>query len=490
MSGALDGRTPPPGSILSMTSRIYIDITTSVRWRRPPVGIVRIEREFARHCLRHEPDTVFCELDASGTYRALAAERVRAILDDAWCSANPGEAAANPVAAAPPTAAAPARRTRMQRFFDWLAWWGPRLVPAAAWPLLRDLGRVLVDHHGAWLRHRESRRNAPAAPVPVTAPAEPPPTRGDPGEIDPGPQDLFFSIGAQWHHGAIYAWHLKQKTGVRVVEACFDTTPIDFPEYSGSPRQAFAEHLLTIAHTANLIFVISDTTRDDLGAFFRRIGFLQDPPTCTVYLATPEVDDTPDAGLTDAERSSLQTVGEDFVLYVSTFEARKNHRLLLQVWKDLYRERGEACPMIVFVGMFGWRVADLWAELEATEVYQAGRIVLLQQVSDALLGKLYQRCAFTVFPSFYEGWGLAASESLAYGKLALISSTPALTEATQGLCPAFHPLDFPAWHEAIRHYLDDAPARAALEARIRRDYRPRDWSTFSRELLAAARETA
>src|SRR5690606_9155792 len=103
MSGALDGRTPPPGSILSMTSRIYIDITTSVRWRRPPVGIVRIEREFARHCLRHEPDTVFCELDASGTYRALAAERVRAILDDAWCSANPGEAAANPVAAAPPT---------------------------------------------------------------------------------------------------------------------------------------------------------------------------------------------------------------------------------------------------------------------------------------------------------------------------------------------------------------------------------------------------
>jgi len=71
-----------------VASRIYIDLTTSIRWRRPPVGIVRVEREFARYCLAHEPDTVFCEIDPSGAYRALAPKRVHAILDDGWCRAE------------------------------------------------------------------------------------------------------------------------------------------------------------------------------------------------------------------------------------------------------------------------------------------------------------------------------------------------------------------------------------------------------------------
>lgn len=470
--------------------RIYIDLTTSIRWRRPPVGIVRVEREFARHCLAHEPDTVFCELDAAGVYRAIAPGHVRAVLDDAWCDAA---AASGTVAHAPPVAV-PAGgptppRTRMQRVFDALAHWGPRMVPAAAWPLLRDLGRVLVDHHGAWLRHRHARRAAAAAaaaqvgPVPAT-PATPPVA----GAIAPGPQDLFFSIGLQWHHGAIHAWHLKQRTGVRVVEACFDTIPIDYPEYAGSARQPFAEHFTTIAHTADLVFAISDTTRADLRAFFARVGLLRQPPIRTVHLATPDVHaDAPVTTLASSEQAVLAAAGRDFVLYVSTFETRKNHRLLLQVWKDLHRERGDACPRLVVVGMFGWGVADLWAEMQASEVFGAGRVLMLHHVSDALLGQLYRHCAFTVFPSFYEGWGLAATESLAYGKLVLTSDAPALREATQGLCPALHPLDFPRWRAQIAAWLDDPHARQQAEARIRATYVPRHWQDFSRDLLAAAR---
>lgn len=466
-------------------SRLHIDLTTSVRWRRPPVGIVRVEREFAKYCLAREPDTVFCELDASGSYRALAPEQVRAVLDDAWCDAG-AAVVAHAAPAALPTAGAALPRTRMQRCFDALAYWGPRMVPAAAWPLLRDLGRVLVDHHGAWLRHREARRAAAAAatPAPPTAPAAPAVT----GAIAPGPQDLFFSIGLQWHHGAVHAWHLKQRTGVRVIEACFDTIPIDYPEYAGSARQPFAEHFTTIAHTADLVFAISDTTQADLRAFFARVGLLRQPPIRTVYLATPEVHaDAPVAALAPAERAALDAAGEDFVLYVSTFETRKNHRLLLQVWKDLYRERGDACPRLVVVGMFGWGVADLWAEMQASEVFEAGHVLMLHHVSDALLGQLYRRCAFTVFPSFYEGWGLAATESLAYGKLALTSDAPALREATQGLCPALHPLDFPAWRAQIATWLDDPQGRRQAEARIRAAYVPRHWQDFSRDLLAAAR---
>jgi glycosyltransferase involved in cell wall biosynthesis len=133
-------------------------------------------------------------------------------------------------------------------------------------------------------------------------------------------------------------------------------------------------------------------------------------------------------------------------------------------------------------------VNDLWAEMQASDVWGAGRIVMLHHVSDALLAHLYRDCAFTVFPSFYEGWGLAATESLAYGKLAIVSDTPALREATQGLCPAIHPLDWPRWFETITHYIDDPAARTAAEQRIRATYVPRNWRDFASDLLAAARD--
>ncbi len=460
-------------------SRIHIDLTTSIRWRRPPVGIVRVERAFAHHCLDDEPGTVFCEIDPAGDYRVVAPQRVRAILDDDWCRA---ESTAAPNVQVTPTAPVAGR---IQRFFDWAAARGPKWVPAAAYPLLRDIGRVLVDHHRAFVRNRAARqaRSTTGTRARADGPAG--------AAIAPRPTDLFFSIGLQWHHGAIHAYRLKQRTGVRVIEACYDTIPIDYPEYAGSAKQPFAEHFTTIAHTADVVFAISDTTRADLGAFYDRVGMLHVPPIRTVHLATPETHEhAVIEALAADERAALDRLRGDYVLYVSTFETRKNHRLLLQIWKELYRQRGADCPAIVFVGMFGWGVNDLWAEIQASEVWAAGRIVLLHEVSDALLAHLYRGCAFTVFPSFYEGWGLAATESLAYGKLAITSDAPALREATQELCPAIHPLDWPRWFEAITHYLDDADARAAAEARIRATYVPRHWHDFAVDLLAAARAGA
>lgn len=467
---------------------LYIDLTTSVRWRRPPVGIVRVEREFARHCLLHEPGTVFCEIDGAGEYRVIEPRQAQVILDDAWCRAEPVAAIGAPA----PAAAPPAARSRVQRMFDWLAARGPKLVPAAAYPLLRDLGKVLADHHAAFERHRAAKRALREAASTTVEPAQaqaPTPAPAAAQRIEPTPRDTFFSIGLQWHHGALHAWHLRQRTGVRVVEACYDTIPIDYPEYAGSAKQPFSEHFTTIAHTADVVFAISDTSAADLAAFYRRVGLWDVPPIRTVHLATPEVHRDADVdALAADERAALEALApDDYVLYVSTFETRKNHRLLLQVWKDLHRRRGDACPRLVVVGMFGWGVNELWAEMQASEVWEAGRIVMLHHVSDALLAHLYRGCVFTVFPSIYEGWGLAATESLAYGKLAIVSDAPALREATQGLCPAIHPFDFPRWYEAITHYLDDASARAGAESRIRAEYVPRHWRDFALDLLAATR---
>ena len=45
--------------------RIIFDLSTSIRWSGPPVGIVRVERELARWALVNLTDVVFAGFDAN-----------------------------------------------------------------------------------------------------------------------------------------------------------------------------------------------------------------------------------------------------------------------------------------------------------------------------------------------------------------------------------------------------------------------------------------
>ena len=174
--------------------------------------------------------------------------------------------------------------------------------------------------------------------------------------------------------------------------------------------------------------------------------------------------------------------GRDYVLCVGTIESRKNHTALFQAWQIMIRE-GIEPPPLVLVGRAGWRVGDLMAQLESTE-FLGGRIRLLHGISDPELEGLYRGCLFSIFPSFTEGWGLPVGESLALGKLCLAAMEGATPEASGGFAEpidAFSPRDIAA---RIRHFLDDRPALAAAEQRLRDEFRPRGWPDVTRHFLA------
>src|SRR5450759_2114700 len=82
---------------------------------------------------------------------------------------------------------------------------------------------------------------------------------------------------------------------------------------------------------------------------------------------------------------------------------------------------------LVFVGRHGWATDDLVREIETNPLTRE-TIVILHHASDALLALLYRSCAFVVFPSLYEGFGLPLAEALGYGKLCISSGAAALAE--------------------------------------------------------------
>ena len=60
--------------------RIWVDVTTILRWKRPVVGVVRVEEQLARWLLHHpEHAFSFCRFDrTTGAYRFVSKKRVAA----------------------------------------------------------------------------------------------------------------------------------------------------------------------------------------------------------------------------------------------------------------------------------------------------------------------------------------------------------------------------------------------------------------------------
>jgi glycosyltransferase involved in cell wall biosynthesis len=172
------------------------------------------------------------------------------------------------------------------------------------------------------------------------------------------------------------------------------------------------------------------------------------------------------------------------VLFVSTIEVRKNHRLLVRVWRRLLEQHGEdVVPALIFAGQIGWLVDDLLADLAASH-YLSGKIVLLPGLSDAQLRQAYRSSLFTVFPSLCEGWGLPIAESLAHGKFCVASDRTSIPEVGGDLIDYFDPSDDDDAVAKIERPLLDPGYLTAREARVRAEYSPRTWTDCVHALIS------
>ena len=175
---------------------------------------------------------------------------------------------------------------------------------------------------------------------------------------------------------------------------------------------------------------------------------------------------------------------QPYVLFVSTIEIRKNHRLLVRIWRRLLDRHGaDAVPNLIFAGQVGWMVDDLLTDLAASD-YLGGKIMLMPGLSEAELRQAYRSCLFTVFPSLCEGWGLPVAESLVHGKFCVASNRTSIPEVGGDLIDYFDPTNDDDALGKIERALFDSGYRAAREARLRAEYRPRAWADCVQALIS------
>jgi glycosyltransferase involved in cell wall biosynthesis len=131
----------------------------------------------------------------------------------------------------------------------------------------------------------------------------------------------------------------------------------------------------------------------------------------------------------------------DFFIHVGVCSGRKNPRGLIEAMSIA----GNVCKenfVLAFAGPYQVNNAASQTILELAKDYGIEeRIMILGDVSDADLAMLYRNALALVFPSFYEGFGYPAVESLACGTSCIVSNISSLPETVGDLGVLVDPKD-------------------------------------------------
>lgn len=252
---------------------------------------------------------------------------------------------------------------------------------------------------------------------------------------------------------------------VRPVYLVHDLIPITHPQYCRAGEDVkHASRMRTVLRTAAGVVANSADTRDTLAQFAEAEGSACPRtviawPGCTSLGVAPAPADPEE--------------GPPTFVVLGTIEGRKNHALLLAVWRHLIERLGEACPRLVIVGRRGWEADDVFALLDSHDF--KGKVVEAGALDDAELASVLGRARALLFPSHAEGFGIPLVEALAAGIPVIASNLEVFAEVAGDIPELLPPGDIEAWIAMLIDYADvDSPRRARQMARLA-DYAPPTW---------------
>jgi glycosyltransferase involved in cell wall biosynthesis len=273
-----------------------------------------------------------------------------------------------------------------------------------------------------------------------------------------------FNTGHMGLEDKNYAWSLRQ-LGAKPIVVIHDLIPVTHPEYCrpGERERHVTRMKCAIKISAGII-ANSQHTLTVLENFGRGQR-LPMPPSLVALLA---------GGIPD-QALAARPISAPYFVILGTIEPRKNHWMLLQIWRQLVETMGKSAPKLVVIGQRGWECENVVDLLERTTQLKQS-VIELPSCSDEQLGTYLHHAQALLFPSFAEGYGMPITEALSIG-VPVIASDLAVFREIAGDVPEFiEPLDGKKWQQVIADYtVAQSVPRAAQLQRIK-SFNPTTWS--------------
>lgn len=176
-----------------------------------------------------------------------------------------------------------------------------------------------------------------------------------------------------------------------------------------------------------------------------------------------------------------------FILYLGTFEPRKNILALVRAYEALMHTGGPALEKyeLVLAGTTGWKCQELLAACETSpyrdKIHLTGFIADLDKVG------LYNLASVFVYPSFYEGFGFPPLEAMACGIPVITSHSSSLPEVVGKAGIAIDPYQPDELYQALKSVLGQPELARALEQSGTKQAKRFSWSEAALNTLALFR---
>ncbi len=308
---------------------------------------------------------------------------------------------------------------------------------------------------------------------------------------DAPPDDLFppseyvtykvIPFKRLWTHVRFAAAILRDKPDLTFVPA--HTLPLLFPgkaivtvhdlgykhfpqAHTGFQRWYLDYSTRHSARRANMVFVDSQATADDLTHFYGT----NKKKIQVVYpgVEAPEYN--------DVDVFQKYNLPPRYFLFIGTLQPRKNIEGIVRAYRA-YRERVEKPAGLVLAGGKGWLYDERWT-VGVEGVHLPGYI------DEEDKAHLYANAVALVFPSFYEGFGFPVVEALHIGLPAIISNTSSLPEIAGDAALQVDPNDSFQIAIAMMRVETDYTLREDLREAGYKRVRQFQWERAARRVLA------
>ena len=274
---------------------------------------------------------------------------------------------------------------------------------------------------------------------------------------------LFFNLV---HSGLEKKSYLKYiaRENIKVCYFLHDLIPIFYPEYN-RPFEDLKHHkrLKTMLKKESLIILNSEDTHSALLFYVNR--YQLSTPNIMVSLLGVDL---------NSKKKKERPIIDPYFVILGTIEPRKNHLLLLNIWRRMVSEKLTVIPKLVVIGKRGWeceQVVDMLDRCTAIKEH----IIELNHCDDETVSNYLFYSQALLFPTFVEGYGLPLVEALSLGVPVISSNLSVFREIAGDIPEYLDPIDGIGWYHTITHYMNNDSLQRKNQLERLKQYNPWTW---------------